>query len=384
MNTQHCKQPGTFRFISVGDIHFGHPQTPTSHIIANLDRYCVSDAQLQTADMLIITGDVYDRLLHNADENVHRINSWITRLLYRCAAHDVLVRVVEGTPSHDRGQPRFFAEQARNAKIPVDLHYAPTLSIEYIDRFDMHVLYVPDKWRSDTQETLHEVRVLLKQHNLEQVDFAIMHGAFTYQLPEVVTEPTHDPEAYLALVKYLILIGHVHQMSHYQRILAAGSFDRICHGDEGPKGCFDVQVRAPDDYRVTFVENKGAKRYDTLDCRDMDTKSLNVLLRKHLQDLPAGSAIRLRCHNHDAANGDIDHLRKSYPQYEWSVVIDRTKRNKDTVASVFRHADLSGFTPITPDTITKLVQEVLTRQQVDATTQSRCLQRLEGIRTWST
>lgn len=379
MKIDATKSPGSFRFVSLGDVHLGHHQTPTAKIIENLDRYCTNDQVLKDVDMLIITGDLFDRLLHNADENLDLIHRWITRVLYRCAYLDVVIRIVEGTPSHDRGQSRFFVEQAANAKIEVDLHYATQLEIEHNERFGIDILYIPDKWRPDTAETLEEVRVLMHKKGLEQVDFAIMHGAFEYQLPSIVKEPTHDSSAYLKLVRYFILIGHVHLVTQLERILAAGSYDRICHGEEGPKGYYDVRLRSETDYDIVFVQNKGAKRYDTLDCTGLDTKALNVKIRQSVDTLPKGSAIRLRCSAHDAAAGDIDGLKKQYPQFEWSLVIDRDKVKKESVLDTFMSMDMTEFIPIDESTIESLAQQELERQGLESDLISNCTNRLKEL-----
>lgn len=379
MKIDATKSPGSFRFVSLGDVHLGHHQTPTAKIIENLDRYCTNDQVLKDVDMLIITGDLFDRLLHNADDSLHLINRWITRVLYRCAYLDVAIRIVEGTPSHDRGQSRFFVEQAKNAKINVDLYYATQLEIEHNERFGITILYIPDKWRPDTTETLEEVKLLMRKQGLEQVDYAIMHGAFEYQLPSIVKEPTHDSATYLSLVRYFILIGHVHLVTQLERILAAGSYDRICHGEEGPKGYYDVRVRSPDDYDIVFVENKGAKRYDTLDCTGLETKELNVKIRKAVEALPKGSAIRLRCSPHDAAAGDIDGLMKQYPQFEWTLAKDREKTKKESVLDTFMSTDMEEFVPITKDSIVGLAEQELERQGLDTVAVSNCTHRLKEL-----
>ncbi len=380
MKTEATKTPGVLRIKQAGDIHLGHHQTSTASIIANLDRYLTSDTSLKDVDMLVLTGDIFDRLLHNADDAVHQINRWVTRLLYRCAYLDVVLCVVEGTPSHDRGQSRFFWEQKQNANIPVELHYVTELAIVRLERFAIDVLFVPDKWRPDTTETLAEVRLLMKQRGLEQVDFAIMHGAFEYQLPAMVPEPTHDSAAYLELVRYLIMIGHVHLANPRCRILPAGSFDRLTHGEEGPKGYFDIEVRAPDDFRVTFVENKGAKRYDTLALHGLDTKEANVKIRKHLDGLPKGSAIRLRCDAHDAVTGDLDGLKKLYPDYEWSLKIDdNKKKERASVLDTFMKMDMSEFVPIDTQSLAGLVGQELGKYSPDTAVTERCLQRLAEL-----
>lgn len=375
---RNTKTPGVFRFIQIGDLHLAHRQVPVTLMIKNLETYAVSENRLRDVDMLKITGDIFDHLLHNADNDVHVINRWITKLLFRCARLKVAVRIVEGTPSHDRLQSRFFAEQADNANIPVDLHYATTLSIEHNDTFGISILYVPDKWRPDTNETLQEVRLLMKKQGLEKVDFAIMHGAFEYQLPDVVKEPTHDSETYLDLVRYTIAIGHVHHPTQKERILAAGSFDRICHNEEYPKGGYDVTVRSPDDYRITFLENKGAKRFDTIDCRGMDIKQANVAIRKAIAPLPEGSAVRIHCERHSPVVGDIDAIKQQYPQVEWTPPkIEKEDRQKAqaTMASILS-TDMEAFVPIEATTILGLVEAELEKHAPDEATQQRCREHL--------
>lgn len=362
MRFDNTKKPGTLKLISLGDVHLGHHATPTELIIRNLDKYCTNETTLTDVDLLIITGDLFDRLLSNADNNVNLINRWITRLLFKCSYLNVKVRIVEGTPAHDRGQSVFFIEQKANATIPVDVHYASTLSVEYIDTWDCWILYVPDKWRAHTSDTLVEVKTLLKNHQLDQVDLAIMHGAFDYQYPVVVIEPTHDPEQYLKMVKHYILIGHIHLQSQYERILAAGSYDRICHGEEGPKGFYSVVITNNQQDQITFIENKGAKRYITLECHGMDIQSVNVAIRRLVETLPKGSAIRLRGHPQDAVTGDMDAIKQSYPEFHWTLTVDESKKKTVSVVDVLNDVDFSDLVDIQSDNILSLIEYDLKRQ----------------------
>jgi UDP-2,3-diacylglucosamine pyrophosphatase LpxH len=380
INLTATKHKGVFRFLSIGDIHLGHPRTPTSWIIKNLNQYLNNDHRLSQVDALFITGDVFDRLLNNGDPQVHEINRFITELLWRCARFDVIVRVVEGTPSHDREQSRFFTEQATNAKIPVDLHYATTLSIEHIERFNINVLYVPDKWRPHTQDTLIEVKQLMAKEGLDQLDFAIMHGAFEYQLPSIVPEPTHDSDTYLELVRYLILIGHVHEPTQKERILAAGSFDRDTHGQEHPKGFYDVSLRSENDWTVTFVENKDAKRYDTIDCVDLDSQQAASVISKHLATLPNGSSVKIRCRSDDPIAKDVEELKKRHPQFEWAKPdIKTSKQQTAKEMDELLHMDIEEFIPIDPKTLPGLLRDEITKHTTDPLQQQRCLALMEDI-----
>jgi DNA repair exonuclease SbcCD nuclease subunit len=378
MKTDLTKKPGVFRYLSLGDVHLGHRSTPASLIIKNLE-LTITDELLKEVDMLIITGDLFDRQLNNGDEVVHQINRWMTLLMLRCAAFKVMIRIVEGTPSHDREQSRFFTEQRINANIDVDLHYTKNLSIEYIERLDSYFLYVPDKHNPSTDVTLNEVKQQMAELGIEQVDFAIMHGAFSYQLPAIVPEPTHKEDEYLKLVKHQILIGHVHLMTVNERILAAGSFDRICHNDEGAKGMFKVTVKQDGSWERVFIENKGAKKYVTLECHGMDTKQLNYAIKEFIRELPRGSAVRLRCNPNDVANGDIDVYKKEYPKLDWTVTVDKVESKKNTVAETFQAFDMSQFKAITRDSIRELLVPALAKFAPDEAAIMRCLQRLDGL-----
>jgi hypothetical protein len=377
MKSDRTKKPGVFTYISLGDVHLGHRLTPAAHIIRNLTRL-ITDDLLKTLDMVIITGDLFDRQLQNGDDDVNAINRWITNMLYKCAAYDVHLYIVEGTPSHDRKQSQFFVEQKANANIPVDLHYAKELEILYNERFDAHFLFIPDKWNPSTAVTLGQVKAKMKELGIEKVDFAVMHGAFTYQLPSIVEEPTHDQFEYLCLVKHQILIGHVHNMTVYEdKIYAAGSFDRICHADEIPKGMFHFTVNKDDTFTATFIENSHARQYVTWDVHGMDTKELNHAIKERLKGIAKGSSIRLRCEPGDVANGDIDSYRREYQAYDWQITVEKATAKKNTVLDSIRNFDMSEFVPLTKDNLLELLMYELETAGHSESTVERCARRFK-------
>lgn len=373
------KLAGQFRFISLGDVHLAHPRTPTSTVLENLTKYCINDTVLRTVDIVFITGDLFDSLLSNNDPRLYEIQRWLTYLLYKCAQHDVLLRIVEGTPSHDREQSRFLPEQAENAKIPVDIHYASTLSIEYIERFDLNVLYVPDKWRTDTTETLNEVRQLMSERGLKKVHFAVMHGAFEYQLPEIVPEPSHNSDIYLGLVEYFILIGHVHRSTTKDRILAAGSFDRDGHGNEEPKGYFDVTIRPNHQYRVTFVENEGAKKYLGIDCSALETKDAYIKIDHLVSRLPQGSAVKIHCFASDPIFKEHKDLFNAYPHIEFTFGRMKDERQEAKDMENILTMDFEVFKDITFETLPDLLMEEVKNITSDATQQDRCKALIDSV-----
>ena len=93
---------------------------------------------------------------------------------------------------------------------------------------------------------------------LTKVDYAVMHGQFDYQLPKHITGmPRHDSQKYLDIVKHYIFIGHIHTHSVYDRIIAQGSFDRLTHGQEEPKG-YVVSI-VDDEEKISSLRNTYAR-----------------------------------------------------------------------------------------------------------------------------
>lgn len=218
------------------------------------------------------------------------------------------------------------------------------------------------------------MKALLKQHNLEKVDFAIMHGAFSYQLPAIVPEPTHDENEYLELVKYHILIGHVHIMTVHERIFAAGSFDRICQNDEIPKGMFYNTVKVDGTFTSKFIENRKAKRFITLEVHSMSTKELFAHIKEVLADLPPFSYIRLRCNPNDVAAGDINSFIVNYPNYFWDLTYEKVKQKRSNVTEIVEAFDMTSMLAIEPTSILELLDDELDNHLVKGQNKTKYLE----------
>lgn len=311
--------------IELSDVHLGHRTTETEHIIDNLVILLPDAPSLGGVDLLIIAGDLFDRLLHLSQADVFAIHKWIYYILNICKKYDIVLRVLEGTPSHDNKQNQLIVEINDRSGINCDVKYFNTLAVEHIARFDISVLYVPDEYHPDASHTLAEVRKLLQERNLAQVDFAIMHGQFDCQVPPNLLNriPHHDSRAYLDLVKYLIFIGHVHQHFQFERILVAGSTDRLRHGEEEDKGIIKVTVYDNGEFEAEFVVNKGAKVYRTLDVTTQPLRKALDYIETVVNTIPVGSHLRIRANQEDSISNSLRELKTSYPQITWVIQTDR-------------------------------------------------------------
>ena len=330
------------RILEFADIHFCHRKTPTQLIIHNLNVLMPFDERMAKYDMIMIPGDVWDRLVSVPDPDVFLTKRWIVRLLTLCKRYDITLLVVEGTPSHDRKQSKWFEELNVSNNIHADLYYVDTLSIVHFEKFGIDVLCVPDEWNHETDDTWQEVTQLLSQRGLDKVDFCAMHGAFSYQLPAHVPAPTHDMERYLGITRYLIFIGHIHRYSQYDRIFAAGSPDRLAHGEEEAKGILDATVNRDGEYKVTFIENKGAMVYKTLVCDQETLGETYQFLEKEITSQPEGSHIRLKAKDGHPILASMKEVITTYPGYHFTLA----KEKEETVSQTTLEAVRQHYEPI--------------------------------------
>lgn len=366
-STKNTKSSKYLNILELSDIHLIHPRTPTRHIIENLRREIPDTAETGEYDMIIIAGDLWDRLTNLSNPDLIEVNIWTVELLKMCKRRDIVLRILEGTPGHDWEQCRMIPFLNEHANIGADLKYVTTLSIEYLERFGIHLLYVPDEWRPDTDDIWAEVVELLREKQIEKVDFTVLHGAFNYQLPgHLTTVPVHIPERYLEITQYAVFGGHVHKHSVYDRILVAGSFDRLTHGEEEPKGHLRVKVFPKGDLECQFVENKNAFIYKTVDCTGLDVDTALEFIGSEIQSLPAGSHVRIRGNKTDDIMVSMDVLRKEFPVFEFT-----TKANTDR--EQLSQKTLETFQPthqavsITKSNISELLLGQLKGMAYDAT-----------------
>jgi predicted MPP superfamily phosphohydrolase len=371
------------RLSVISDIHLGHKRNTAEMIVANLNKHFSCEAHFSQLDLVVLAGDVFDEALGLACEHVAHIDAWVARVLRLCHKYGVVIRVLEGTPSHDRGQSeRFTIINAIHEQhgFGVDLRHVRALSVEHLDAFDIDVLYVPDEWNHCTDKTLEQAQELLGAKGLTQVDFAIMHGNFHHQLPaHIQGVPRHSEQAYSALVRHLIFIGHIHLHSRLGKIIAQGSFDRLCHGEEGPKGFVSAIVQPNGEHTLRFIENAGARKYLTVKCRHLEVEANIRVLDRAVKKLPALSCVRIEADHLNPILSSVETLKLRWPLLVWSIL---PKGNKDqdeqATTSALEHF---AYVPVNvrPDNIAELMLTRLGRLDLDAITITRCMEHLKEI-----
>ena len=322
----------TMKYLVTGDDHLGHLKTPTKHIIASFIKHILNELN-KDADVLFIEGDLFDRLLDLNSKEAQLIIAFFNFLLSYCYQNNILLRVLEGTPSHDWQQSQTLVQLNEIRTHKCDLKYHKVLDIEYIERINKHVLYIPDEWTNSHDDLERQIQEKLNEHSITQVDIAILHGQFAYQFAGRPYHGFHYKEEYfLQLVRGFIHVGHYHMHNPMDRILPAGSLERLAHGEEEPKGYIIVN-----DDNWTFVENTDAWIYKTLNITPSTTVEK---LDKQIAKYPKGSFIRLLLNKDHPFNVTFNELKLRYLDYNLKKITKENVAEKMRATYILSDAEL--------------------------------------------
>lgn len=349
------------------DVHLGHPKTPTSHIIKSFKKHILNETN-KKLDVLFISGDLFDRLLDFNSKEVQIIISFFNYLLSYCVDNNILLRVLEGTPSHDWTQSQTLVKLNEIRDIKCDLRYHKVLDIEYIERIGKYVLYVPDEWTNSHDELEKQIQAKLIENNISQVDVAILHGQFKYQFAGKPYHGFHYKEEYfLKLVRGFIHVGHYHTYTHLDRIVANGSLERLAHGEEQPKGYVVIE-----DKRYSFIENTSAYIYKTLQVTAATTIER---LDKQIQRYPKESYIRLLMSKDHPFNITFQELKLRYLDYHLKKQLKEHVSEDSSVTYILNDSDLEVDDKFVLDTNIHqlLIDIVATKHTLNSQEQTKML-----------
>lgn len=371
---KNTKRSGELSMAVFGDVHLGHEKTKTDEILSKLYKLFPETDDTRNLDFIFIEGDLFDRLLYLNNEYMVNIILWMEWLLDKCLRHGIALRILEGTPSHDMRQPEIMVSLAKKYGPTLDFKYADKLSIEFHERTGLSILYLPDEWGTP-EYCLEEAKALIHSHGLTKVDVVCMHGQFEYQLPPGVGIVSHCRESWEALVNYYILVGHVHFPSQNGKVVAAGSFDRLRHGEEGPKGHVRITLK-PKNSIVKFVENTEAKWYKTICCRGLEIDAVLKNLDQILKNAPKGSYFRIAGKASDSVGILRNYLSDQFPDYVWTEPLVDDDVSEKVEVKVLE----SSYQPIhlTKDNLPTLLTERLSKV-VTADVVSRCQKLLAEV-----
>jgi len=169
------------KIVAWGDVHMCHSTTFSEKIFEEIKHCFPYNKWASSIDIMMLDGDFWDKLMPNNHPDVYITKEAIIYILEWVKKHDITLLIVDGTPLHDANQIQWFLHLNETTGINADIVFADDISIRYVSKFDIHVLFIPDRPRSKPEDTFKRVQELLKEEQLEKVDLALMHGCFHWR-----------------------------------------------------------------------------------------------------------------------------------------------------------------------------------------------------------
>ena len=343
----------TFKITAIGDLHFGNPKLKAEELYAKLFKHLYPE--LADTQLLLLTGDTYDQLTTVNSSANRYVLKFIQDIYIMSHSTGMQIRILHGTYSHDRDQVSIFD----NLRLPytraevVDKLTGEELS-DFNNNSDMklRILYVPDNLPyKHSSEVMDHIARMYKCLGWDKADIVLGHGSFDYALncgTEHLPECTYTIEQFAPYVKDdgLIIMGHIHRPSHRANVYYCGSFDRMVHGEEEPKGFYTFTYTSH--WTSKFHVNTDAYKFITIQPEgdDLDTRA-HDLLSKIAKAFPDGRGY-LRVLYDNSEDRVIYHriCIQTYPD-----IIFTGKRIGDTVNSIVDLAelDIDTFTDVKPN-----------------------------------
>ena len=324
------------------DVHVGNRRTPTTNTLEILTEAFPDNAKTGELDLIIIAGDFFDKALPLATTTVGEIHIWITKFIRLCAKWDIKLRVLEGTPSHDRNQGILFDWLTQTADLKVDIKYVKGLQIEYIDDYDITVLYIQDELTSSCARTQELVTNALIEKSLDRVDYTVMHGMFNHRVPKGVIADAHDSKFYQRITRKYVFCGHIHINARYGNLLEAGSTDRLSFNEEEDKGHWRVYESTGED-KVFHVKHRKAWTYKRIEVLGLTYSECVSKLRPILKGLRHGSYIQLFGERTDDGLVSIKLIEEEFPFINF--------KTKDADVTAKMKVSLSEIKALTTDIV---------------------------------
>lgn len=369
--TLRTKTPNRIRMIQTGDVHLCHGRTPTWNVIRSLNYMFYENESLKDVDIVVLAGDVWDSLTAMSHADAELSRQWIRRFVEDCAANDVILRVMEGTPDHDRKQSREFVLHETSC----DIKHVTELCVEFIERLGLWFLWVPDEIRINHEEIWKATCEVMAAAGLEKVHFAIMHGAFDFHFPPAMNIPAHDTSRYSGLVEYAVLVNHIHKAAHREKVWGPGSPDRLAHGEEGEKGYHRITINIPQTkMELQWIRNPHAWSYRAINVRGKTLDEIIPLAREIATPLHSGAWVRLDFGDPTIMSGALVTLRQEIPHVQWEI---KNEKKKGVVAdkTVYKQERYTGV-QVTRDNALGVITSWLQQKQLLPPEQQPMLGRL--------
>lgn len=329
---------------------------------------------MRRSDALFITGDLWDRAIGGTDLATEKDESldWITDLLRQSKRFNTPIRAVKGTPFHDWEQMQWLIKQNDLCEIGADVRYFDDVHLEKDPTLGVWIGYIPDAIRDTPDMVYDELVEKMKTLGCDKIDYILAHGFFDFQ--NTYGAPAYDTAKFSEIVRYGIFCGHDHGNKTSLKVWVPGSFERLAHGEEYPKGILNSRV-IKGVHHVTFIENENAAWLRT--CRlndvpdDLLTARVDAAIVGHAphRDGYLGK-LRLIINSKTELRSVLNKYVKQCP---FKIELEFEKDQEEVEVPLMQRVFAENLVPLTKATI---AEQLLATAEVEADIADRIIRRV--------
>ncbi len=223
-------------------------------------------------DLVTIAGDYFDRIIRfNEPAGVLALDT-LDRIIETAKNGHFLVRIIQGTKSHDNNQLDVFNSYEETYPDILKIITKVTKETINLKGHELKVLYLPEEYPTDPdsyyQDYFSDHYDLIYGHGMTDiVGFSFSDWKDEGENISFGT-PVHNTDKLLDLSSGPVMFGHIHNKKSYKdKFYYTGSYSRYAFDSQEPKGWLVTEINPDDtsDYTVEFKENKLAPTYGIIE-----------------------------------------------------------------------------------------------------------------------
>lgn len=293
-NTQKIKSETDVKFYSLADLHFGKEDNDRVYkellatFIENLEEDCKEPDT--TPNVIFLDGDLYHRIIKFTEINAVLVIKFMERLLEISDTHNIQVRIIRGTRSHDFSQLNMLRKY--EAVYPLFKIYETVTSedIPLVNHplnkdLTLKTLFLPEEYPKNFDEYYGEYL-----QDDQVYDTIQGHGTFNFATwsptdksdfeSDMKRAPVWDADELAKHARGPIMFGHIHNYHDYKgKVYYISSYTTYSFSDRGDKG-YLVTLMDLDSgsYNVDRVINDNAPTYAVIKLDDYEFDSVDEKL----------------------------------------------------------------------------------------------------------
>lgn len=257
---------------TIADIHIG--KKSADRLRKELDEGFLKyiEEEKDNLDLVTIAGDYFDRIIRfNEPAGVLALDT-LDRIIETAKSGHFLVRIIQGTKSHDNNQLDVFNSYEETYPDILKIITKVTKETINLKGHELKVLYLPEEYPTDPdsyyQDYFSDHYDLIYGHGMTDiVGFSFSDWKDEGENISFGT-PVHNTDKLLTLSSGPVMFGHIHNKKSYKdKFYYTGSYSRYAFDSQEPKGWLVTEINPDDtsDYTVEFKENKLAPTYGIIE-----------------------------------------------------------------------------------------------------------------------